>query len=136
MQQLCDKLYVSPQIDLEEILEIKQKGICTILCNRPDGEEEDQVEHTYVARSCKMHGLDFIYQPVQTSAIDADGVEQFGRHLKEARPPVLAYCRTGTRCTILWALSQRGIMSDADILACATKAGYDLSRFFPPPTDA
>ena len=132
MQQLTDKLFVCPQIDLEDVPQLRQRGIRTVICNRPDGEEEGQIGQELVARDCKIHGMDFIYQPVQTSSIDDDTIKEFSQTLGRAEAPVLAYCRTGTRCTILWALSMRESLGDVEVLRRAEAAGYDLTRFIPP----
>lgn len=40
---------------------------------------------------------------------------------------ILAYCRSGTRSTLLWALTRARAGDDADALSAqATAAGYDL----------
>ena len=49
-------------------------------------------------------------------------------HVSLAEQPVLAFCRTGTRCTTLWALTQADEQDNASILANAEQAGYDLSQ--------
>ena len=128
MHKLTSTLFVGPQITLEDVAEIKKQNIKTILCNRPDGEEDGQISQELIRKQCMVHSLDFIYQPVQTSAIDDEDVKNFADNLAKAEAPVLAYCRTGTRCTILWALSQAGKMSQEEILEHAKQAGYDLSR--------
>jgi uncharacterized protein (TIGR01244 family) len=41
---------------------------------------------------------------------------------------VLAFCRSGTRSTTLWALSQAGKLPAHEIIAQAARAGYDMSH--------
>jgi uncharacterized protein (TIGR01244 family) len=41
---------------------------------------------------------------------------------------VFAFCRSGTRSTTLWALSQAGTMDADEIIAEAADAGYDMSH--------
>ena len=42
--------------------------------------------------------------------------------------PVLAYCRSGTRSTLLWALTMaRSGMHPAEIAEKAANAGYDIA---------
>jgi len=47
--------------------------------------------------------------------------------LSGAKGPVLAYCRSGTRSTLLWALAQAQAGGDPKTLAeQAAQAGYDV----------
>jgi uncharacterized protein (TIGR01244 family) len=41
---------------------------------------------------------------------------------------VLCYCRSGTRSTTLWALTQAGKMPATEIVAQAAHAGYEMSH--------
>ena len=56
---------------------------------------------------------------------DIDG---FDAIVSLAETPVLAFCRTGTRSTTLWALTQATEQDTGSILATAEQAGYDLSK--------
>jgi len=55
-------------------------------------------------------------------------VEKTRAALEGSDGPVFAFCRSGTRSTTLWALSQAGEMDGADIIAQAAGAGYDMSH--------
>ncbi len=57
---------------------------------------------------------------------DDDVVAEFARLADELPRPTLFYCRTGTRCTILWAQAEVGRRSVDDVLAIAANAGFDL----------
>ena len=54
-------------------------------------------------------------------------IDGFDAIVSLAETPVLAFCRTGTRSTTLWALTQASEQDNASILATAEQAGYDLS---------
>ena len=45
--------------------------------------------------------------------------------------PVLAYCASGTRCSVVWALAQAGKMPTHEILSQTAQAGYDLEHLRP-----
>jgi uncharacterized protein (TIGR01244 family) len=48
--------------------------------------------------------------------------------LDQAEGPILAYCRSGTRSTFLWALAAAKQGEDPDtITRAAMQAGYDIS---------
>ena len=52
--------------------------------------------------------------------------------LAEARGPVLAYCRSGTRSTLLWSLAQALEGRDLEAIAAdAAGAGYDVAPIRP-----
>ena len=44
--------------------------------------------------------------------------------------PVLAYCASGTRCSLLWAIGEANAGNDPNIILAKTlAAGYDFSNF-------
>jgi uncharacterized protein (TIGR01244 family) len=52
--------------------------------------------------------------------------------LAQARGPVLAYCRSGTRSTLLWSLVQAMNGRDPTAIAAeAAGAGYDVAPIMP-----
>ena len=131
-KQLTPQLYVAGQITKEDIPTIAAQGFKVILNNRPDGEGEDQPPAAEIEAEAKAHGLQYIYQPVVGTAITDENAEEFGVTIaacaNESNGPVLAHCRTGTRCTILWMLSQAKNQSADELLATAAKAGYSLEQ--------
>jgi uncharacterized protein (TIGR01244 family) len=52
--------------------------------------------------AARAAGLAVEYQPVVSGAMTQDDVLKFAELLKTLPEPVLAYCRTGTRCTHLF----------------------------------
>ena len=127
IKRIDDEISVAPQILASDIPAIAEAGFKTVICNRPDGESEDQQVFADIEAAAQAVGLVIINQPVDgRNVTDKDGA-QFGRLLDEATKPVLAYCRTGTRCTVLWCLSRSGKLSVEDILGKAAAAGYDMS---------
>lgn len=98
---------VSPQIAPEEVAEIAGLGFRSIMCNRPDGESPDQPPVAEVEAEAKRLGLGFAYVPVVSGRIEAADVEDFRGALDRLDGPVLAYCRSGTRCQNLWAMARR-----------------------------
>ncbi|MFT3733119.1 MAG: TIGR01244 family sulfur transferase [Hyphomicrobium sp.] len=127
VSKLTDDLSVSPQILPSEVAELAALGFKSIISNRPDGEGADQPAFSEIEREAKANGLVSRYVPVETGKVsDADAVA-FGATLAELPKPVLAYCRSGTRSTTLWALSQASKVPIADILSKAKTAGYDMS---------
>lgn len=129
LRKLTDDLTVAPQIGLNEISAAAEQGFKTLICNRPDAEEPGQPITEDMADAAGDAGMTFVHQPVISGNVTFDDVEQFGKLINEMPKPVLAYCRSGTRCSTLWALSQAQTSSrDVDeILDICASAGYDYS---------
>ncbi|KAA5800933.1 TIGR01244 family phosphatase [Alkalicaulis satelles] len=126
---LTDQLSVSPQISAEDIKAAAEAGFDVIINNRPDGEDPGQPEAANLQALAEAAGLTYVHIPVSGGQFTKDAVDGF--KAAAAQGKTLAYCRTGTRCTVLWALGQAGEMSGDDIIARAANAGYDLSGLRP-----
>lgn len=122
-----DNIAVSPQISAADLAIVKEKGYTLVVCHRPDGEGADQVNFDEIEDAAKKLNLKTIYQPVVSGKITDADVAQFKAILAEAKGPVFAYCRTGTRSTTLWSLAVSDKMAVSDILTTAKTAGYDMS---------
>ncbi len=118
---------VSPQIEADDVAEIAKAGYKTIICNRPDGEGNDQPLFHEIEEAARAHGLEAHYLPVESGKVSDADAEAFGDRLEAVPKPVFAYCRSGTRSVTLWSLSHAARMPLADILAAAKGAGYDMS---------
>ncbi len=125
--KINNELTVSDQITIEDLREIQAEGYKTIFCNRPDQESEGQLAFPVIEKEAHNLGIKAIYQPVIGGQISDDDIAQFGSYFEMAQKPVFAYCRTGTRCSTLWALSHAKSLSTDEILSKTQNAGYDLS---------
>lgn len=126
--QLTKALHVTSQITLQDVQKAAEQGFTTIINNRPDGEESGQLTASEVEAVARKLGINYIHQPVVGGNITSDDVATFSQLIDDQAGKVLAHCRTGTRCTMLWALSQAGKQSADSLLATAKKAGYDLEQ--------
>jgi sulfide:quinone oxidoreductase len=75
----------------------------------------------------KANGLAWRCQPVPSGSVGLADAREFGALLAELPKPVLAYCRSGTRCATLWSLSEAGRRPLTDIVSRAGAAGYDVA---------
>ena len=117
---------VAPQLSAADVPAIAEAGFKTIICNRPDGEGNDQPLFHGVGEAAAKAGIGSHYLPVKSGRVTDSDAEEFGRILDAAPKPVLAYCRSGTRSVTLWSLSQAGKMGLPDILHKAKAAGYNM----------
>jgi sulfide:quinone oxidoreductase len=131
IHSLSNSISVTEQIAVADLPAIAQAGFKSVICNRPDGEAADQPHYDQIEVAAKSLGLSVGFLPVVAGAISDEHVALFEKMMSAMPHPVLAYCRTGTRSTILWSLSQASHLSSAEILATAAQAGYDLSALAP-----
>jgi sulfide:quinone oxidoreductase len=103
--KLTPFLAVSPQIAEADLGALAAQGFRAVINNRPDGEAEDQPESAALAAAAGRVGLEYRHVPVVSGKITDDDVAAFARALDAVKGPVLAFCRTGTRSTTLWALA-------------------------------
>ncbi|HMG46925.1 MAG TPA: TIGR01244 family sulfur transferase [Allosphingosinicella sp.] len=117
-------LVAARQLRLADVAAAAAEGVSVIVNNRPDGEEPGQPESADVERAAKAAGLRYHHIPV-AGGIGPDQVAAMAAAMDEGK--LLAFCRSGTRSTWLWALAAHGRGADGDtILASAAAAGYDL----------
>ena len=128
LKRINEHVSVSGQIQPEDIVALKEAGFTVIINNRPDGESPDQPASAEIEAAAKAAGLDYHAIPLGRAGVNPDMVEQTRSVLEGSAGPVFCFCRSGTRSTTLWALSQAGEMPAGDIIAQAAEAGYDMSH--------
>ena len=131
-RKLTDNIYASPQITLQDVAEAAAMGVKMIINNRPEGESDDQVPGAEIEAAARAADIDYVAIPVTHAGFSEPQVVAMAKALEGADGPVLAYCRSGTRSTLLWALSEASQGGDPDALTnMAAKAGYDVSPVRP-----
>ncbi|MGN2252305.1 TIGR01244 family sulfur transferase [Frateuria sp. GZRe12] len=131
IRKLTDQISVSPQVLPGEMADLEAAGFRSVINNRPDGEADDQPSGVEMAQAAAAHGLAYRDIPVVPGQYGAAVIEAMAQAMAELPMPVLAFCRTGTRSTTLWAL-QAARAGDADaIVKAAGGAGYDIAALAP-----
>ena len=128
LKRINDNISVAPQISPDDMPALKAAGLTTVINNRPDGESPDQPTSSQMEAAAAAAGLSYHYIPLGREGVSPEMIEQVGAALEGSAGPVLAFCRSGTRSTTLWALSQAGKMPAQDIVAQAAHAGYEMSH--------
>jgi len=127
-RKLDASVLVAPQLTLSDVVEAARQGIVTIINNRPDGEEPDAPQGADVQAAAHAAGLEYMAIPVTHAGFSGPQIAAMATALEDARGPVLAYCRSGARSTLLWALARTQLGDDkATLQAKAAAAGYDLA---------
>ncbi|MFC3213566.1 TIGR01244 family sulfur transferase [Novosphingobium panipatense] len=126
-RQITETVYASPQIDTDAVAQAKALGIVRIINNRPEGESDDQTPGDVIETAARAAGIDYVAIPVSHAGFSQAQVDAMGEAL-DTDGPVLAYCRSGTRSTLLWALARAKAGDNPAVIASkAAGAGYDVS---------
>ncbi len=126
-RKINDNLSVSPQISLDDVAAAKAEGVSLIINNRPDGEDPAAPQSADIEAAARDAGLKYIAIPITHSGFSGPQVDAMIAALADG-DKALAYCRSGTRSTLLWALAQakQGVAPD-EIARLAGNAGYDIT---------
>ena len=131
MRIITDRYAVAPQVEPGDMAGIAAAGYTTVICNRPDHEVEPALQSDAMRAAAEAAGLVFVFNPVENGAMTMDMVETQGTALADSPGKVFAYCRSGTRSSIVWALSRAGQEPTDRIIAAARDAGYDIAGLAP-----
>ena len=126
IRQITPDYAVSPQIEPTDLQAIAAAGFRVVICNRPDAEVPQELSAEVMGIAAEAAGLGFVVNPVTHQTLNMDMVAAQMAALDAAGGPVLAYCASGTRSTIVWSLGSAGRISTDEIIAAAARAGYDL----------
>ena len=124
IRQITPDYAVSPQIDPEDLAAIKAAGFTRVVNNRPDGEIPPSHHSAAMKAAAEALGLEFVANPVIGGAITLDNVAAQGAALNGAK--VLAYCASGNRSSIVWALSLAGQRPTDELVALPAQHGYNM----------
>ena len=128
-----DKNYhVSPQIEPYQIAEIAEKGFVKIICNRPDVEVPDSCSSSLMAKLAAEVGIDFEVLELTHQTMTLENVKKQREFFIDVNGPVLAYCASGTRCSVIWAMGEAVSGTEISVILEKTQsAGYDLKGLQP-----
>ncbi|WP_386682759.1 TIGR01244 family sulfur transferase [Loktanella sp. R86503] len=125
IRQITPAYASAPQIDPADAAAIKAAGFVTVICNRPDAEVPPSHQADALRAAIEAEGMTFVVNPVTHQGLNDDMVALQAQAAEGGK--TLAYCASGTRSTIVWALTQAGKMDPDAIIAAAAQGGYDIS---------
>ncbi|MEY8830495.1 TIGR01244 family sulfur transferase [Sedimentitalea sp. XS_ASV28] len=131
LRSLSPDYSVSPQISVEDVPALSEAGIKLVICNRPDSEVPPSHQAEAIGAAVRDAGLRFEVLPLTHQTMTPENVARQAELIASAGGPVLAYCASGTRCSVVWALGQAATRSADDILADVSAAGYQLEGLRP-----
>lgn len=122
---------VSPQIEPGDLPAIKAAGYVAVIDNRPDGEIPPQLHTAAMRKAAEALGLTFVANPVIGGAMTMDNVTAQAAAIAAATGPVLAYCASGNRSSMVWALANAGKRPVDELVGLPARFGYQLDHLRP-----
>jgi uncharacterized protein (TIGR01244 family) len=122
IRTLSPDFAVAPQITAEDATALAEQGFTHVICNRPAFESAPQDGPDAIKAAVEAAGLGWTDNPLVMAEMSMDHVAA-----QKAPGKVLAYCASGTRSAMLWALSQAGEMETDAIMSALEQAGYPLA---------
>lgn len=131
LRPLTPRYSVSPQISVEDVPALVDAGITLVICNRPDEEVPPSHKADKIGTAVRDAGLRFEVLPLTHQTMTPENIARQRDLMDGADGPVLAYCASGTRSSVIWALGQAATQPVDDILARTAAAGYQLDGLRP-----
>ncbi|WP_415234085.1 TIGR01244 family sulfur transferase [Pseudorhodobacter sp.] len=117
---------VSPQIETSDLPAIKAAGFVAVINNRPDAEIPPNLHSSTMRSAAEAAGLAFFANPVIGGMLTMENVTEQAAAIQAAGGPVLAYCASGNRCSMVWALAHAGQIATDDLINIPARHGYQL----------
>jgi len=131
IRPITPRYAVSPQITVEDVPAIAAAGFVKVICNRPNVEVPIDMQSDAIGEAVRAAGMEYEILELTHQTMTPENVARQRDLAESCSGPVLAYCASGTRCSVIWALGQCDQMSTDDILKATTKAGYMLENLRP-----
>ncbi|WP_116084725.1 TIGR01244 family sulfur transferase [Tropicimonas sp. IMCC34011] len=130
IRQLTPAHSVSPQIEPDDVPALAAAGFVSIICNRPDSEVPPGLQSADLRKAAEAAGLQFFDNPITHQTMTPEKVEAQVAAIAGAGPS-LAYCASGTRCTVVWMLGAAPSTPPDELIETAARAGYNLEQLRP-----
>ncbi len=131
IRPITPRYAVSPQITVEDVPAIAEAGFVKVICNRPNAEVPEIMQSDAIGDAVRAAGLEYEVLELTHQTMTPENVARQRNMAENSSGPVLAYCASGTRCSVVWALGQCDQMSTDEILTATTNAGYQLEQLRP-----
>jgi uncharacterized protein (TIGR01244 family) len=129
IRPIADGYAVTPQIEPDDLPQIAAQGFTTVVCNRPDAEVPHELSSAVIRAAVEAAGLTFVDNQVISGGLTMDNVTAQRAALDAAAGPVLAYCASGNRSSIVWALANAGRQPTDDLIEAGARHGYQTAQF-------
>lgn len=132
VRPVTDRFSVATQITADDFELLREQGFTQVINNRPDGEVPDQPAGRDLAAAARVAGMTYAEIPISHGGFQMPQIEEMAQTLGRTQGKTLAFCRTGTRSILLWALAE--VQSGSDLATVASQvadAGYSVAPIRP-----
>lgn len=119
---------VSPQIELSDLAAVKAAGFTTVIDNRPDAEIPAHLHTAKMQAAAEALALTFVINPVISGGLTMANIAVQSEAVAASLGPVFAYCASGNRCSMVWALMNAGKMDADTLIQTPARFGYNLEH--------
>ena len=130
MRVLCDDVEVGGQITPADVSAVAARGVKSIICNRPDNEAAGQPGSADIEAAAKAAGLEYRHIPMAGN-VPLELIETSRAAYADMPKPIVAYCGSGMRSTVLWCFACVKDKGVDFVLMRASEAGYELTHIRP-----
>lgn len=131
LRQITDGYSVTPQIEPGDVATLADMGVKTLICNRPDSENPPGLQAAAIQAEAEAHGIAFVFNPFQGHTLSQDHVDEQADAIAGSEGPVVGYCASGNRCTVVWAFGAAGKVPVDQIIEIAQSYGYPFEQMRP-----
>ncbi len=131
LRQITPGYSVTPQIDPADVATLAAMGVKTLICNRPDAENPPALQAAAIQAEAEAHGIDFVFNPFTGPTMTQDHIDEQADAIADSDGPVVAYCASGNRSTVVWAFGAAGAVPVDSIIQTATAHGYAFEHLRP-----
>ncbi|MEP2641403.1 TIGR01244 family sulfur transferase [Roseobacter sp.] len=131
IRQITADFFAAPQLSPDDMTALSEAGFKRVVCNRPNAEVPPSHHCDEMQKAAEAAGLEFAVQPLTHQTMTPDVIATNAALIQDCTGPVVAYCASGTRSTIAWALAAAQFMPVEDIMNAARSGGYDLQNIHP-----
>jgi uncharacterized protein (TIGR01244 family) len=128
LAELAPGLSAAGALGTADLEALAAAGVRTIINNRPDGEDPGQLPADEARNLAEAHGIAYHHIPFTAATLTRADVDAFAATLRSASQPVVVHCRSGTRSTLIWALTRLREGADPNaLIAQAARHGIDIA---------
>ena len=128
IRQLDDRTLVSSQLTPDDVAALKSQGVTLLVNNRPDNEDAGQPFSSDMEAAARAAGLEYRHIPIRYGIGPSDVEAMRDAMHATGEGKLLAFCRSGNRSTLAWAVARAEDGAKPDELhRLAEAAGFNLS---------
>ena len=94
-------------------------------------EISEDLQGSRMQQAAEALGLTFVFNPLTPGSFTPENIAVQSAAVAGSAGPVFAYCASGNRCSIVWAMMNAGTLPTDDLIAIPARFGYRLDHLRP-----